>query len=61
LAAVCEPIVLEVVAEPVTDDAWLFGLVLVALVSPFVGFVAPGMDMLCVRGAEPILPVLTSC
>lgn len=61
LAVVCEAIALELVVEPVTDEAWLFGFVLVELVSPFVGFVAPGMDMLCVRGAETEPPVLTSC
>ena len=43
---VCEAIALELVVEPVTDEAWLFGFVLVALVSPLIGFVAPGIDML---------------
>ena len=58
---VCETIALELVVDPVTEEAWRFGFVLVALVSPFVGFGALGMDMLCVRGAETEPPVLTSC
>ena len=60
-SVLCEAIVLDVVVDPVTEEAWLFGFVLVALVSPFVGLVAPGIDMLWVRGAETEPPVFTSC
>lgn len=38
----CEAIALEL-GDPVVLDAWLLGLLLVALVSPLLGFVASGI------------------